>query len=584
MMAIFGEFMSYNGRDFLSKPHNLAFTMNFDFFQPYKHVSYSVGAMYLTVNNVPRSIRYKQENVILVGLIPGPHEPKHDINTFIEPFVNELLNLWEGIELDIYSLGKKSVRCALLCIACDLPAGRKLCGFPSYSAHYACSHCFKWFPGSFGAIDYSGFDRHNWPPRCNKSHRQAALSLKNFKTKTEQISRESSAGCKYSSLLKLPYFDAPRMLIVDPMHNLFLGTAKYYLKNIWIEKGLVTNDSFELLQKRVDQCLVPSGIGRIPLKIQSSFSSFTADQWKNWVNYFLLISLQDYLQGDHLECWRHFVLACRLFTKQVLSSQDVILADAFIVQFCRRTESLYGKEIITPNMHMHCHLRSCIEDYGPLHSFWLFAFERYNGILGAIPNNNHCIELQMINRFVIDQFLRNIELPSEFRQELGPRFTFINQSNLVGSLAETVQPCSDVSTQSQWALTSDIVLPSYRSRYTCNDEQVEEIRRLLCKLYPVSKSSLMEQDISRNCWKYKAVQVRGKQIGSYQSRSRSSSLVLATWNLDLFEHESEPELEEAELDFVHSDNFVRPARVEYILTHSVIINGNSFTHVFVFLS
>ena len=172
------------------------------------------------------------------------------------------------------------------------------------------------------------------------------------------------------------------------MHNLFLGTAKYYLKNIWIEKGLITDDNFELLQKRVDQCLVPSGIGRIPYKIQSAFSSFTADQWKNWVNYFSLISLHDFLKGDHLECWRHFVLACRLLTKQTLSSQDILLADALIIQFCKRTEKLYGNEIITPNMHMHCHLKSCIEDYGPLHSFWLFAFERYNGILGSIPSNN----------------------------------------------------------------------------------------------------------------------------------------------------------------------------------------------------
>lgn len=236
---VWKEFLNWGGKAFLSESYNLAFTLNFDFFQPYKHVQHSVGALYLTVMNLPRSKRYKQENVILVGLIPGPHEPKHDINSYIKPLVDELLSFWKGIDLGIHSIsGKKSVRCALLCVACDLPAGRKICGFPSFTACYGCSRCFKEFPGSVGSMDYSGFERDRWPPRSGDTHRQVANSLKNFRTKAQQTTEESKAGCRYSELLRLPYFDAPRMLVVDPMHNLFLGTAKHYLKNIWIDKDI----------------------------------------------------------------------------------------------------------------------------------------------------------------------------------------------------------------------------------------------------------------------------------------------------------------------------------------------------------
>ena len=137
------------------------------------------------------------------------------------------------------------------------------------------------------------------------------------------------------------------MLIVDPMHNLFLGTAKHFLKNIWIERGIINEDNFDLIQKRVNEAMVPSGIGRIPFKIRSGFSSFTADQWKNWVNYFSLISLWDILHGDDLECWRHFVLACRILSKNSITSQEIILADALLLQFCRRVETRYGKETVT---------------------------------------------------------------------------------------------------------------------------------------------------------------------------------------------------------------------------------------------
>ena len=36
---------------------------------------HAVGAIYLCILNLPQSERYKRENMLLVGIIPGPHEP-----------------------------------------------------------------------------------------------------------------------------------------------------------------------------------------------------------------------------------------------------------------------------------------------------------------------------------------------------------------------------------------------------------------------------------------------------------------------------------------------------------------------------
>ena len=64
---------------------------NVDWFQPYKHVQYSVGAIYLIVLNLPCNLRYyRKENMILVGIIPGPYEPSLGINSFLEPLVIDL--------------------------------------------------------------------------------------------------------------------------------------------------------------------------------------------------------------------------------------------------------------------------------------------------------------------------------------------------------------------------------------------------------------------------------------------------------------------------------------------------------------
>ena len=81
-----------------------------------------MGAMYLTIMNLPRRLRFRQENVILLGLIPGPREPKRNINAFLQPFV-QLLRFWQGVLMSVHSFQEKVlIRCALLCVACDIPA------------------------------------------------------------------------------------------------------------------------------------------------------------------------------------------------------------------------------------------------------------------------------------------------------------------------------------------------------------------------------------------------------------------------------------------------------------------------------
>ena len=301
------------------------------------------------------------------------------MNTFLQPLVDDLLKLWDGVELNVAAVRcRKKIRCALVCVACDLPAGRKVCGYLGHNAQLGCSRCYKKFSGTVGKMNFSGFDRENWVARSGSRHAQDAYSLLNITTNTELRNRERELGCRYSVLLKLPYFDAPRMLVVDPMHNLFLGTAKHFFKFILVETNIITTADFALIQDRVDSIVTPSDVGRVPRKIISGFASFTADQWKNWVIYYSLLALCGLLPDNIIECWRHYVLACRILWCAQISTQQFTLADALLLYFCKRTKRTFGWHCITPNMHMHCHLKSCISDYGPLHAFWLYAFERYS--------------------------------------------------------------------------------------------------------------------------------------------------------------------------------------------------------------
>ena len=80
--------------------------------------------------NLPRSERFKRKNVILVGLIPSCiKEPA--TNTFVKPLIDELLQAWhDGFNFKSIVDGQQHIyKCALLCVGCDIPATRKLCGF-----------------------------------------------------------------------------------------------------------------------------------------------------------------------------------------------------------------------------------------------------------------------------------------------------------------------------------------------------------------------------------------------------------------------------------------------------------------------
>lgn len=63
---VWEKFQVVNDRPFLKVPNNLCLILNLDWFNPFKHIEYSVGVIYLVIANIPRSERYKLENVIII--------------------------------------------------------------------------------------------------------------------------------------------------------------------------------------------------------------------------------------------------------------------------------------------------------------------------------------------------------------------------------------------------------------------------------------------------------------------------------------------------------------------------------------
>ncbi|XP_056015784.1 uncharacterized protein LOC125660837 isoform X1 [Ostrea edulis] len=548
--------------------------LNLDWFQPFKHVKYSVGVLYAVILNLPRSERFRLKNVLLIGVIPDlKHEPS--VNSFITPLVNELKVAWsQGFQLASYkSLHvKKNFKVTLMCVGCDIPATRKLCGFLGHSATLGCSKCFKKCPGGVGKKDYSGFDVDNWPARTLNDYNLSMKVVRKAKTQTEKEKLEASHGVKYSVLSEIDYFDPIRMSIVDPMHNLFQGTAKKMMK-LWLHLKVLHLDQLSLIQQKVDSVDAASNIGAIPRKIASSFGGFTAEQWKNWTIFFSIFALVDILPKTDLEVWRNFVLACRTLTSKFISNVEIARFDRYVIEFCKGVERVYGVSSITPNMHMHCHLSQCVLDYGPIYSFWLFSFERYNGHLGSMPNNSRSIEMQLMRGFLRDSFVHSLQFLGLYFDKFKKHFP-----NVTELCSDRIHSDSDIlkilymSKRSahivgqDWQICSAFSCQKTSCHVMCS-ANFDMLQKTYRHIYPDLHEHI--ECIPKSFRKCSFISLGGEVYGSVQSRHKRSSFVMAYW------HSNDGNIiEEVGTGDLH------PGVIQYFLQHNLIVGNESRVHLF----
>ncbi|KDR76670.1 hypothetical protein GALMADRAFT_139571 [Galerina marginata CBS 339.88] len=212
------------------------FTLCVDFFNPLSNKQAgkkaSVGFLSLACSNLPPQERYKPENMFLIGIIPGPSEPPLNLlNHYLRPIIDEFLEFWNpGVRFSrTYNHpAGRTIRCAIIALVCDLPAARKAAGFASFHHEHFCSvcHCTRSKEG------YGNTNFETWRRRTNSECRKFSEAHAQAPDATSQNAIFEASGIRYSELSRLPYFDMVRCVVVDAMHNLFLGLIKEHFHGI----------------------------------------------------------------------------------------------------------------------------------------------------------------------------------------------------------------------------------------------------------------------------------------------------------------------------------------------------------------
>lgn len=213
----------------------LIFSFNQDAFNPYgnrvaKKVV-QIGGMYMALLNLPPAIRHDMENIFLAGIVPGPSEPSmSQINHVLRPLVDDLLEFWRNGVFYTRACNYPSgvlVRVALVPVVCDLPAACQIAGFGAYNSGHDCLDCYH-IRDNMDDVDVQSFvyrDEH--------AHRELARAWRDAMDDNMQDLLYSQSHIRWSELLRLPYWDPTKFVVIDSMHCFYLGLLHRHCRDIW---------------------------------------------------------------------------------------------------------------------------------------------------------------------------------------------------------------------------------------------------------------------------------------------------------------------------------------------------------------
>ena len=245
------------------------------------------------------------------------------------------------------------------------------------------------------------------------------------------------------------------------------------------------------------------------------------------------------------------------------------MAHCLFRKFGKQLEQLYGKEFITPNNHLHMHLRDCVIDFGPVYSYWLFAFERFNYNVSNLCTNKRNIEVQIMRNATRQTYLKSLE--KDVDVDLKPVFFKEKNPSEICKMPyelSNVALSGQVFCEGQWSKLDSITLTDVKKVSVLDDDEVEHLRECYQKMY--KQTSIVPQ-LVRQCMRYDQVKVGSEKYLSsmYGSKNRHGR-VMASWCCQT-----------GQIDF---DAEVRPCKIKYFLRHSIEMPGCKGTkyvpHVF----
>ena len=127
--------------NYFSDHHDIALSFATDGFAPFKKWKHTMWILLVFNYNLPLDQRFQQDNILCVGIIPGPKKP-WDADSFIYPLVQELLKLAVGVSAyDALSCSVFALHAYLITAFGDIPAISMLMNMKGHNGVSPCRMC-----------------------------------------------------------------------------------------------------------------------------------------------------------------------------------------------------------------------------------------------------------------------------------------------------------------------------------------------------------------------------------------------------------------------------------------------------------
>ncbi|KAF8694702.1 Transposase family tnp2, partial [Rhizoctonia solani] len=322
------------GYHFFDNPKDLALGLSTDGVTLFKRrrrgLSTAWPIILINYNLHPR-YQTKLDNIICVGVIPGPTQCK-DINSFLTPLLNELLELEAGV--DCHGLSPKGVayvfllHAFLIIVFGDILAVSKMICMKGHNGRTPCQACYmQGYPCPLArtTVCYIPLQRPNYPiPHSPfelpmQSHAEFLGDLEVIEAAPTRVAREflqKDLGINLRSIFaSLKSIDLSSSFPYDIMHLLFENLVPNMIKHWtgdfkWLDQGNGSYKIDEVVWKAVGRqtaaatkTIPAKFVGTIP-NIAEDAKLFKAKAYAFWFQYMAPILLQGRLNKPY---YSHFL-------------------------------------------------------------------------------------------------------------------------------------------------------------------------------------------------------------------------------------------------------------------------------------
>ncbi|CEL54833.1 hypothetical protein RSOLAG1IB_11778 [Rhizoctonia solani AG-1 IB] len=379
---------------------------------PFKRRKNSCWPILLVNYNLPPDERFHIDNLICVGVVPGPKCPA-DLNSFLQPLVDELLELAHGVAaVDVTTGTLFALRAHLIAIFGDIPAITKILEFIGHNGCFPCRFCY--IPTVSGPTSGGGFHRYcplqqpdgfqtdplDLPKRTHRETLQLGLEVLKAPNENLRSAWATETGVKGVTLLaRLPSISVPASFPIDLMHMVWQNLIPQLI-DLW------TNNFNELDAGLEEYLLDTTVVGALNHALKSSRrtiptqfgcavpeltkrSEFIAETWDVFTTQ---ISPSLLRRSFRNQCYyAHFVRLVKLLRTLIsydLPRDDLPALRQGVAGWVQEYEQIYYQfdeqrlQTCPVNLHYLLHLVDSIEFLGPVWCYWTYPMERFCSYIG----------------------------------------------------------------------------------------------------------------------------------------------------------------------------------------------------------